>query len=102
MQQQTAEVEISAEDKALVLKLIDRANKLNDEIVLIQSVIKAGGQQKRLEQVLHDELDIIRDYREVTLERIALLTLGDQSEQPTPNDPNYQPVGLGALGDDEE
>lgn len=78
----TAEVEISKETQALVLKLIDRANKLADEVTLLQSVIKAGGHTDRMEQVLHDELDVVRDYREVTLERIALLTLGDQSEQP--------------------
>lgn len=80
MTTQTAEVELSKETQAVVLKLIDRSNRLGDEVALIQSIIKAGGHTERMEQVLHDELDVVRDYREVTHERIALLTLGDQSE----------------------
>lgn len=98
MKTKTAEVELTKENEALTLKLIDRANKLADEIKLLQSVIKAGGHSARHAQLLHDELDVVRDYREVTLERIAVLTLGDLSPK-TPNDPEYQPAGLGALGE---
>lgn len=100
MTQQTAEVEIPKEKAALVLKLIDRANKLADEVALLQSIIKAGGISEREEQLLHDELDVVRDYREVTLERVAVLTLGDQSQKPlSPDHPDYQPVGLGSMGE---
>lgn len=100
MTQQTAEVELPKEKAALVLKLIDRSNKLEDEIKLLQSSIAAGGISKREEQLLHDELDVVRDYREVTLERVAVLALGDKSEKPlSPDHPDYKPVGLGSLGE---
>ncbi len=99
MTQQTAEVEIPKEKAALVLKLIDRANKLADEVALLQSIIKAGGISEREEQLLHDELDVVRDYREVTLERIGVLTLGDLSKPLSPDHPDYQPAGLGSLGE---
>lgn len=95
---QTAEVDIPQEKQALLVKLIARSNKLGEEIELLQSIIKTGGQTQREEQLLHDELDVVRDYREVTLERIAVLALGDK-KQPTPNDPGYQPTGLGSLGE---
>lgn len=98
MNTQTMEVDIPKEKQALLVKLIDRTNKLEDEIRLIQSVIKANGNEKREEQLLHDELDILRDYREVTLERIAVMALGDK-KPPTPNDSDYQPAGLGSLGE---
>lgn len=101
MTHKTAEVELNKEKAALVLKLIDRANRLGDEIKLVQSLIKSSNFSEREAQVMHDELDIVRDYREVTLERIALITLGDQKPV-TPNDPAYQPVGLGTLGEDED
>lgn len=101
MKQKTAEVELSQEKARLVLKLIDRANRLGDEVQLVQSLLKAGGYTEREEQLLHDELDVVRDYREVTLERIAVLTLGDQKPV-TPNDPEYHPVGLGSLGEEDE
>ena len=103
MTQKTAEVELTQEQSVLVLKLIDRANRLGDEVKLLQSLLKAGGYTDREEQLLHDELDVVRDYREVTLERIAVITIGDQRPV-TPNDPKYQPVGLGSLGemDDED
>jgi hypothetical protein len=102
MKQLTAEVELTAEKQALALKLIDRTNRLGDEISMLQSLLKLGGYEEREEQLLHDELDVVRDYREITLERIALLTLGDLSKQPTPNDPDYQPAGLGTLDSDAE
>ncbi|MFU9046332.1 hypothetical protein ACNAUY_08055 [Acinetobacter tibetensis] len=100
MTQQTAEVELPKEKAALALKLIDRSNKLEDEIKLLQSIIAAGGVSSREEQLLHDELDVVRDYREVTLERVGVLVLGDKSQKPLPPDhPNHQPVGLGSLGE---
>ncbi|MEJ8027178.1 hypothetical protein WKH82_17370 [Acinetobacter baumannii] len=104
MTEKTAEVELGKEKAALVLKLIDRANKLGDEIKLLQSLIKSKGHSERELNLLHDELDAVRDYREITLERIAVITLGDQSQPLNPNHPDYQPVGLGSLGelDDEE
>ena len=52
MTQQTAEVEIPKEKAALVLKLIDRANKLADEVALLQSIIKAGSDGRRVEVVV--------------------------------------------------
>ncbi|HEO0817021.1 TPA: hypothetical protein U9M35_002877 [Acinetobacter baumannii] len=103
MTEKTAEVELSGEKATLVLKLIDRANRLGDEIKFLQSIIKLKGHSERELNLLHDELDVVRDYREITLERIAVITLGDQSKL-NPNHPDYQPVGLGSLGelDDEE
>lgn len=101
MTQQVAEIEIPKEKQALVLKLIDRANRLGDEMKLIQALVKIPGYGERELNLLHDELDVVRDYREITLERIAVITLGDQSKQPTPNDPDHKPVGLGALGEDD-
>lgn len=104
MTEKTAEVELSNEKAALVVKLIDRANKLGDEIKLLQSLIKAKGYSERELNLLHDELDAVRDYREITLERIAVITLGDLSQPVNPNHPDHQPVSLGLLGelDDEE
>lgn len=102
MKQKTVEVELTSEKQALALKLIERCNRLGDEIKMLQSLLKLGGYAKREEQLIHDELDVVRDYREITLERIAVLTLGDLSEAPTPNDADHQPVGLGALDSEDE
>jgi len=99
MKQQTAEVEVSQENAARILKLIDRANKLGDEVKLLQSILKGSKLSDREEQLLHDELDVVRDYREVTLERIALLSLGDLSKGAVEH--TGQQPALGCLDGDE-
>lgn len=97
MEMKTAEVELTAENQALALKLIDRANRLGDELLLLQSIIKAGGHSDRVKNLYHDELDVVRDYREITLERIALATLGDRSEPTDVEKAAITAASLGAL-----
>lgn len=104
MQQQTKEIELSTKDAQIVLGLIDRVNRLTDEISELQ-VLAAAGQGDMPDAhwyALHDELDAATDYRECIVGRIARLTLSEaELEQITPNHPDYQPAGLGSLGEDD-
>lgn len=87
----------------IALKLIQEFNEVNDRAEPLRLFLKKPRPAFISEKewlILHDQLDAQADYRDCLLMRIAIHTIGIDP-QPTPNDPDHKPVGLGSLGEDE-